>query len=153
MSKGDPTRLKDRQTEYKARMTRFLDDPAGYREFIHKRRRRDRLEWGQNKPKLSTQPKSAAREPNLGLLGTSQFDLNLFREAQVQASMKDEQDQFLGTGKLQFIQLGKHQYRVWYQAPYHGTYPHLNNSTKLFICHLCLEVRNEASIQFIEKYY
>ena len=143
MSKGDPTRLKDRQTEYKARMTRFLDDPAGYREFIHKRRRRDRLEWGQNKPKLSTQPKSAAREPNLGLLGTSQFDLNLFREAQVQASMKDEQDQFLGTGKLQFIQLGKHQYRVWYQAPYHGTYPHLNNSTKLFICHLCLEVLNE----------
>ena len=35
--------------------------------------------------------------------------------------------------------LGKHEYRVWYQAPYHGTYPHLNNCTKLFICHLCLE--------------
>ena len=34
MSKGsvnDPTRLKDRQQEYKARMTRFLDDPSGYR--------------------------------------------------------------------------------------------------------------------------
>ena len=142
-------RLKDRQQEYKARMTRFLDDPAGYREFIHKRRRRDRLEWSVTKP-LSTQPKNANREPNLGLLGTSQFDLNLFREAQVQASMKDEQDQFLGTGKLQFIQLGKHEYRVWYQAPYHGTYPHLNNSTKLFICHLCLEV---SSIKLNEQFY
>ena len=40
---------------------------------------------------------------------------------------------------LKYIKIGKHEYRVWYQAPYHGTYPHLNNCTKLFICHLCLE--------------
>ena len=78
----------------------------------------------------------------------------------MKASERDENDQFLGTGKLHYIQLGKfflsnindllsdifyliklgkHEYRVWYQAPYHGTYPHLNNCTKLFICHLCLE--------------
>ena len=93
-------------------MNRIFKIDLNFSEFIHKRRRRDRLEW--NGSKLSTQPKTQ-KEPNLGLLGTSQFDLNLFREAQVQASMKDEADQFLGTGKLQFIQLGKHEYRVWYQ--------------------------------------
>ena len=43
----------------------------------------------------------------------------------------------LGTGKLQQIQFGKHEYKTWYQAPYP---PKFQNCSKLFICHLCLEV-------------
>ena len=78
------------------------------------------------------------REPQLNRIGCSQFDLNLFREAQAQAALKDEKDQHLGTGKLKQIQFGKHEYRTWYQAPYPQK---LQMCSKLFICHLCLEVR------------
>ena len=83
------------------------------------------------------QKKIANREPQLNRIGCSQFDLNLFREAQAQAALKDEEDQHLGTGKLQLIQFGKHEYRTWYLAPYPQK---LQDCSKLFICHLCLEV-------------
>ena len=80
-------------------MIRFADNQNGYREFIQKvpipvemnelkvwfkRRKKDRQKWEDTKmitPQKSSQKTN--REPNLNLLGCSQFDLNLFREGTI----------------------------------------------------------------------
>jgi len=134
-------RLKERISADRARIDRF-DDPNDYKEFLAKRRRNGR----QTENKLIPVSKKVSnREPILSRLGCSQFDLNLFREAQAKAALKNEEDQRLDTGKLQQIQFGKHEYKTWYQAPYP---PKFQNCSKLFICHLCLEpFRHEATLR------
>ena len=148
----DPQKLRERINADRARLERF-DDPNDYKgiiftsnppcsyliftEFLHKRRRNGRVLDRKLAPPAKKPAGPDLREPQLNRIGCSQFDLNLFREAQAKAAEKEEVDQHLGVGKLQQIQFGRHTYRTWYQAPY----PHkFHNCSKLFICHLCLEV-------------
>lgn len=128
----DPQKLKERINADRARLERF-DDPHDYKEFLHKRRRNGRV---LDRKLVPATKKPTGREPQLNRIGCSQFDLNLFREAQAKAAEKEEIDQHLGVGKLQQIQFGRYEYRIWYQAPYP---PKFMNCSKLFICHLCLE--------------
>jgi len=76
------------------------------------------------------------REPNLTGL-TSDYDLELFRASQAEASFKYEEELKslpLMCG-LRFIEMGRFEMEVWYQSPYPDDLARL---PKLYLCEFCL---------------
>jgi len=76
------------------------------------------------------------REPNLTGI-TSEFDLELFRASQAEASFKYEEELKslpLMCG-LRFIEMGRFEMEVWYQSPYPDDLARL---PKLYLCEFCL---------------
>lgn len=85
-------------------------------------------------PIMSTMHKD--REPTLtGLV--SDYDLQLFREAQALASEKIEEEvKDIPVGKgTKYILMGRHTMEVWYQSPYPDDAARL---PKLYLCEFCL---------------
>ncbi|XP_071957454.1 histone acetyltransferase KAT7-like isoform X2 [Antedon mediterranea] len=84
-----------------------------------------------------------SREPLLDNL-TSQYDLNLFREAQmkVSAEMQENQGQNF-EGSINKIEFGRFELNTWYTSPYPEEYARL---PKLFICEFCLKYMKSATI-------
>ncbi|KAG4070739.1 hypothetical protein HA402_010965 [Bradysia odoriphaga] len=81
--------------------------------------------------------KDTEREPSLtGLV--SDYDLQLFREAQARSSEKIEEElKDIQTGKgTKYIIMGRHKMEVWYQSPYPDDAARL---PKLYLCEFCLQ--------------
>jgi len=74
----------------------------------------------------------------------SQWDLQLFREAQA-AAAEDHENAYKGlpdTKQPKYIELGRHEMEVWYQSPYPEEYSCL---PKLYICEFCLKYLKSAT--------
>ncbi|XP_006812175.1 histone acetyltransferase KAT7-like [Saccoglossus kowalevskii] len=84
------------------------------------------------------------REPLLNGL-TSQYDLDLFKEAQARASEEMENDAqgFVFEGGTKSIEFGKYELDTWYSSPYPEEYARLS---KLFLCEFCLKYMKTATI-------
>ncbi|XP_023032466.2 histone acetyltransferase KAT7 [Drosophila willistoni] len=83
------------------------------------------------------------REPNLmGLV--PDYDLQLFREAQAQASERIEDElKDLPVGKgIKYISMGKYKMKVWYQSPYPDDAARL---PKMYICEFCLRYQKSET--------
>ena len=68
----------------------------------------------------------------------SEWDLQLFREAQA-AAAEDHENALKGlpdTKQPRYIEMGRHEMEVWYQSPYPEEYSIL---PKLYICEFCLK--------------
>uniref|UniRef100_UPI00358E6E40 histone acetyltransferase KAT7-like isoform X2 n=1 Tax=Myxine glutinosa TaxID=7769 RepID=UPI00358E6E40 len=89
------------------------------------------------------------REPLLQGL-TSDFDLELFRQAQARASEDMERIYSLGAGVLaestraiHTIVFGRYELDTWYHSPYPEEYTRLG---KLYICEFCLKFMKSSTI-------
>jgi len=84
------------------------------------------------------------REMNLKGL-TSNWDLDMFREAQARAS-KVIEEQLKGLPDVKgtkYMEMGRHQMEVWYQSPYPEEYTVL---PKIYICEFCLKYMKASSV-------
>ncbi|KAM8716238.1 hypothetical protein ACLKA7_003166 [Drosophila subpalustris] len=83
------------------------------------------------------------REPNLAGL-VPDYDLQLFREAQAQASERIEDElKDLPVGKgIKYISMGKYKMKVWYQSPYPDDAARL---PKMYICEFCLRYQKSET--------
>merc|ERR1712142_1134622 len=96
------------------------------------------------------------REPLLKGI-TSDYDLELFREAQARISRSHEAqliaDDVSGSpsaatsgesdGGVKYIEIGKHEIKTWYTAPYPEEYSKLS---KLYLCEYCLKYMKSPTI-------
>ena len=74
----------------------------------------------------------------------SEWDLQLFREAQA-AAAEDHETTLKGlpdTKQPRYIEMGRHEMEVWYQSPYPEEYSIL---PKLYICEFCLKYLKSAT--------
>ena len=74
----------------------------------------------------------------------SEWDLQLFREAQA-AAAEDHENTLKGlpdTKQPRYIEMGRHEMEVWYQSPYPEEYSIL---PKLYICEFCLKYLKSAT--------
>lgn len=85
-----------------------------------------------------------SREPLLNGI-TSQFDLDLFREAQMRASEEMEQSGMgvPGEGTVKKLEFGRFELDTWYSSPYPEEYARL---PKLYICEFCLKYMRSSTI-------
>lgn len=76
------------------------------------------------------------REPNLNG-AVSEYDLQLFRDAQAIASenIENELKQLPNHGSVKYVVMGKHNMEVWYSSPYPENIQRL---PKLYLCEFCL---------------
>ncbi|XP_039498323.1 histone acetyltransferase KAT7 isoform X1 [Drosophila santomea] len=96
-----------------------------------------------SKVKLEKDVTDEDREPNLSGL-VPDYDLQLFREAQAQASesIEDElKDLPVGKG-IKYISMGKYKMKVWYQSPYPDDAARL---PKMYICEFCLRYQKSET--------
>ncbi|KAH8377531.1 hypothetical protein KR093_005811 [Drosophila rubida] len=96
-----------------------------------------------DKVKLDKDCTDEDREPNLtGLV--PDYDLQLFREAQAQASERIEDElKDLPVGKgIKYISMGKYKMKVWYQSPYPDDAARL---PKMYICEFCLRYQKSET--------
>ncbi|XP_070073849.1 histone acetyltransferase KAT7 isoform X2 [Drosophila takahashii] len=96
-----------------------------------------------SKVKLEKDVTDEDREPNLtGLV--PDYDLQLFREAQAQASERIEDElKDLPVGKgIKYISMGKYKMKVWYQSPYPDDAARL---PKMYICEFCLRYQKSET--------
>ncbi|ALC38822.1 chm [Drosophila busckii] len=104
--------------------------------------------YSNDKVKLEKDVQDEDREPNLNGL-VPDYDLQLFREAQAQASegIEDElKDLPVGKG-IKYISMGKYKMKVWYQSPYPEDAARL---PKMYICEFCL--RYQKSVTGIKRH-
>ncbi|KAH8317587.1 hypothetical protein KR074_001422 [Drosophila pseudoananassae] len=119
------------------------------REFLHKiRESRANFRPANNnfldsKVKLEKDCTDEDREPNLSGL-VPDYDLQLFREAQAQASERIEDElKDLPVGKgIKYISMGKYKMKVWYQSPYPDDAARL---PKMYICEFCLRYQKSET--------
>ncbi|XP_022098508.1 histone acetyltransferase KAT7-like [Acanthaster planci] len=85
-----------------------------------------------------------SREPLLDGL-TSQYDMDLFRQAQIRASeeMEREYNNMPYDGVLKKIDFGRFELGTWYSSPYPEEYARL---PKLYICEFCLKYMKSSTI-------
>ncbi|XP_001357442.3 histone acetyltransferase KAT7 [Drosophila pseudoobscura] len=96
-----------------------------------------------SKVKLEKDCTDEDREPSLtGLV--PDYDLQLFREAQAQASERIEDElKDLPVGKgIKYISMGKYKMKVWYQSPYPDDAARL---PKMYICEFCLRYQKSET--------
>ncbi|KAH8271049.1 hypothetical protein KR018_003541 [Drosophila ironensis] len=96
-----------------------------------------------SKVKLEKDCTDEDREPNLAGL-VPDYDLQLFREAQAQASERIEDElKDLPVGKgIKYISMGKYKMKVWYQSPYPDDAARL---PKMYICEFCLRYQKSET--------
>ncbi|KAH8255756.1 hypothetical protein KR038_010015 [Drosophila bunnanda] len=96
-----------------------------------------------SKVKLEKDCTDEDREPNLSGL-VPDYDLQLFREAQAQASERIEDElKDLPVGKgIKYISMGKYKMKVWYQSPYPDDAARL---PKMYICEFCLRYQKSET--------
>ncbi|KAI8042827.1 histone acetyltransferase KAT7 isoform X2 [Drosophila gunungcola] len=96
-----------------------------------------------SKVKLEKDVTDEDREPNLSGL-VPDYDLQLFREAQAQASERIEDElKDLPVGKgIKYISMGKYKMKVWYQSPYPDDAARL---PKMYICEFCLRYQKSET--------
>ncbi|XP_034098686.2 histone acetyltransferase KAT7 [Drosophila albomicans] len=96
-----------------------------------------------DKVKLDKDCTDEDREPNLAGL-VPDYDLQLFREAQAQASERIEDElKDLPVGKgIKYISMGKYKMKVWYQSPYPDDAARL---PKMYICEFCLRYQKSET--------
>jgi len=98
------------------------------------------------------------REPLLRGIA-SDYDLDLFREAQAKISRSHEAQQVVDVsgspssagaspaaeagGGIKFIEIGQHEIQTWYMAPYPEEYSQLS---KLYLCEYCLKYMKSPTI-------
>ncbi|XP_071806645.1 histone acetyltransferase KAT7-like isoform X1 [Asterias amurensis] len=85
-----------------------------------------------------------SREPLLDGL-TSQYDMDLFRQAQIRASEEMERENHSAPfdGVLKKIEFGRFELGTWYSSPYPEEYARL---PKLYICEFCLKYMKSTTI-------
>lgn len=86
--------------------------------------------------KMSEENRHDEKEPNLSGI-VSDYDLQLFRDAQALASenIENELKQLPCQGSVKFLVMGKHIMEVWYQSVYPEDVQRL---PKLWLCEFCL---------------
>ncbi|KAH8413042.1 hypothetical protein KR009_007639 [Drosophila setifemur] len=96
-----------------------------------------------SKVKIEKDVRDEAREPCLSGL-VPDYDLQLFREAQAQASERVEDElKDLPVGKgIKYISMGKYKMKVWYQSPYPDDAARL---PKMYICEFCLRYQKSET--------
>ncbi|EDV99225.1 histone acetyltransferase KAT7 [Drosophila grimshawi] len=96
-----------------------------------------------DKVKIDKESRDEDREPSLAGL-VPDYDLQLFREAQAQASERIEDElKDLPVGKgIKYISMGKYKMKVWYQSPYPDDAARL---PKMYICEFCLRYQKSET--------
>ncbi|XP_072049499.1 histone acetyltransferase KAT7-like [Amphiura filiformis] len=109
-----------------------------------RRARKERTQEQKEKNRNHREEFHKSREPLLNGL-TSQYDLDLFREAQNRASeeMERENECQLMDGNLKKIEFGRFELDTWYSSPYPEEYARL---PKLYICEFCLKYMKSTTI-------
>ncbi|XP_077985031.1 histone acetyltransferase KAT7-like [Glandiceps talaboti] len=109
------------------------------------RRQRRELSLEQKKEnEIHRQQYAKTRQPLLKGL-TSQYDLELFKEAQARAAeeMENESQDLMFEGGVKSIEFGKYELDTWYSSPYPEEYARL---CKLYLCEFCLKYMKTATI-------
>lgn len=109
-----------------------------------RRQRRELLPEQIERNRLHREEYHKSREPLLDGL-TSQYDLELFRKAQMRAA-EDMERGFEGRavdGGLKKIEFGRFEMDTWYSSPYPEEYSRL---PKLYICEFCLKYAKSVTI-------
>ncbi|XP_072166506.1 histone acetyltransferase KAT7-like isoform X2 [Diadema setosum] len=109
--------------------------------------RRQRKELGEEQKVKNRQHREEfhkSREPLLNGI-TSQFDMDMFREAQMRASEEMEKNGMgnPGEGSVKKLEFGRFELNTWYSSPYPEEYARL---PKLYICEFCLKYMRSSTI-------
>nr|XP_054760218.1 histone acetyltransferase KAT7-like isoform X1 [Lytechinus pictus] len=109
-----------------------------------RRQRKDLSEDLKVKSRQHREEFHKSREPLLNGI-TSQFDLDLFREAQMRASEEMEKCGLgiPGEGTVKKLEFGRFELNTWYSSPYPEEYARL---PKLYICEFCLKYMRSSTI-------